>query len=143
MLQSVELKDYMTHAVTVTADMTVYEAAHTILENKLSGVAVVDDDYHLIGMVSELDCLRVILASVYNDEEFGAATVADVMTKDCETQTPHDDIVDVATSMLDHKHRRRPVVLEDGRLVGQVTCRQILKVIGEDGLKNRKKVKRS
>jgi Mg/Co/Ni transporter MgtE len=53
-------------------------------------------------------------------------------------RNPHDDIVDVAASMLDHKHRRRPVVL-DGRLVGQVTCRQILKVIGEDGLKNRKK----
>ena len=141
MLRSVELKDYMTHAVTVTADMTVYEAAHTILENKLSGVAVVDDKHHLVGMVSELDCLRVILAGVYNDEEFGAATVEDVMTKDVETQHPHDDIVDVAASMLDHKHRRRPVIL-DGKLVGQVTCRQILKVIGEDGLKNRKKLKR-
>ena len=141
MLHSVELKDYMTHAITVTEDMTVYEAAHTILENKISGVVVVDADHKLVGMVSELDCLRVILASVYNDEEFGAATVKDVMTKEVEYQHPHDDIVDVAASMLDHKHRRRPVVL-DGKLVGQVTCRQILKVIGEDGLKNRKAKKR-
>jgi len=138
MLQSVELKDYMTQAVTVTADMTVFEAAKIILKNKISGVVVVDTNHHLIGMLSELDCLRVILAGVYNDEEFGAATVADVMTTEVECQDPHDDIVDVAASMLDHKHRRRPVVL-DGRLVGQVTCRQILKVIGEDGLKNRKK----
>ena len=141
MLRSVELKDYMTQAITVTEDITVYEAAHIILENKISGVVVIDDKRKLIGMVSELDCLRVILAGVYNDEEFGAATVGDIMTRELEVQHPHDDIVDVATSMLDHKHRRRPVVL-DGKLVGQVTCRQILKVIGEDGLKNRKKLKR-
>ena len=59
------------------------------------------------------------------------------MTRDVEVQHPHDDIVNVATSMLDHKHRRRPVV-EDGLLVGQVTCRQILKVVTE-GLKEQKR----
>jgi CBS domain-containing protein len=89
-----------------------------------------------MGMLSELDCLRVILAGVYNDEEFGAALVGDVMAREVEVQHPHDDIVDVATSMLDHKHRRRPVV-QDGLLVGQVTCRQILKVVTQ-GLKDQK-----
>ena len=53
-----------------------------------------------MGMLSELDCLRVILAGVYNDEEYGAALVGDVMTREVEVQHPHDDIVDVATSML-------------------------------------------
>ena len=90
-----------------------------------------------MGMLSELDCLRVILAGVYNDEEFGAALVGDVMTREVEVQHPHDDIVDVATSMLDHKHRRRPVV-QDGLLVGQVTCRQILKIVTE-GLRDQKR----
>ncbi|MFB3078881.1 MAG: CBS domain-containing protein, partial [Lysobacterales bacterium] len=47
-----------------------------------------------------------------------------------EVNHPHDQITDVAISMLDHKHRRRPVVI-DGKLVGQVTCRQILKAIKE------------
>lgn len=137
MLGSVDVADYMLkNPVTARPDLTVYEAAMRILEQKVSGLVVIDERKALLGMLSELDCLRVILASVYNDEEFGAALVGDVMTKEVETQNPKDDIVDVATSMLDHKHRRRPVV-EDGRLIGQVTCRQILSVI-TTGLKQQK-----
>jgi CBS domain-containing protein len=129
MLGSVELSDYMLkNPVTAKPELTVYEAAIRIMEHKVSGLLVVDDRRAVLGMLSELDCLRVILAGVYNDEEFGTALVGDVMTRDLEVQSPHDDIVNVATSMLDHKHRRRPVV-EDGRLVGQVTCRQILSVV--------------
>lgn len=126
---SVELADYMLkNPVTARPELTVYEAARRILEHKVSGLCVIDERKHLVGMLSELDCLRIILAGMYNDEEFGAGLVGDIMTKNVETQDPHDDIVDVATSMLDHKHRRRPVVL-DGRLVGQVTCRQILNIV--------------
>ena len=137
MLQSVELSDYMLrNPIKVPAEMTIYEAAHVILDNKVSGVLVVDEQNHLVGMLSELDCLRVVLASTYNDEEFVAGIVSDVMTRDVECQDPHDDIIDVATSMLEHKHRRRPVV-ENNKVIGQVTCRQILKVIAETGLKNR------
>jgi CBS domain-containing protein len=137
MLRSTELGDYMLkNPVTAKPELTVYEAALRILENKVSGLAIVDDRRNLIGMLSELDCLRVILAGAYNDEEFGAAIIGDVMTKNVEVQSPGDDIIDVATSMLDHKHRRRPVV-DNGRLVGQVTCRQILNVV-TTGLKDRK-----
>ncbi len=138
MLGSVELKDYMLrNPVTARPELTVYEAALRILDHKVSGLAVVDERKALMGVLSELDCLRVILAGVYNDEEFGSALVGDVMAREVEFQHPHDDIVDVATSMLDHKHRRRPVV-EDGLLVGQVTCRQILKVVTE-GLVDQKR----
>ena len=137
MLRSVELADYMLkNPVTAKPDLTVYEAAVRILQNKVSGLVVIDDRRQLVGMLSELDCLRVILYSVYNDEDFGAALVGDVMTRELETQDPHDDIVDVANSMLDHKHRRRPVV-QDGRLVGQVTCRQILNIV-TTGLKQKR-----
>ena len=137
MLGSIELGDYMLNSpVTARPELTVYEAARLILEHKVSGLVVVDEKKALLGMLSELDCLRVILAGVYNDEEFGSAIVGDVMTQQVEVQHPHDDIVDVATSMLDHKHRRRPVIA-NGKLVGQVTCRQILSVVTA-GLKQRK-----
>ena len=106
----------------------VHEAAQKILENKVSGVAVVDADNNLVGMLSELDCLQAIVSAVYNGNSPGAALVEDIMTKDVEVNKPGDDIIDVASSMLDHKHRRRPVV-ENGKLIGQVTCRQILSAI--------------
>lgn len=137
MLLSLELKHYMqAHPVTISPHRTVYEAARIITSNKVSGLVVVDENRQIVGILSELDCLRVLLAGIYNDEGHGAAIVGDVMATEVEVQNPDDDIVDVANSMLDHKHRRRPVV-QDGRLIGMVTCRQILNVVGQQGLKHR------
>ena len=133
MLHSVGVKNYMLETpVKLRPGMSVFEASHLILSNKISGAVVVDETGHLLGMVSELDCLRAMLNAVYNGDEFVEGRVEDIMTKDVETAHPHDDIVDVATSMLDHKHRRRPVV-EDGIVVGQLNCRQILRAIKEFG----------
>jgi CBS domain-containing protein len=41
---------------------------------------------------------------------------------------PNESILDVAQDMLLKKHRRRPVV-ENGRLIGQITCRQLLSAV--------------
>lgn len=131
MARSIELRNYMIkHPVTVTPDMTIFEASHKILEHKLSGVCVVDADNNLLGVLSELDCLRAIVDKVYKEGAEDAGVVADVMTHNVEVNHPHDNITNIASSMLDHKHRRRPVVI-DGKLVGQVSCRQILKAIKE------------
>lgn len=132
-MKSVEVRDYMLQKpVTIKADKTIYEAAALIIENMVSGVCVVDDVGNLVGMLSELDCLRAIVNGVYNDGDPGASMVADFMTREIEVNHPHDDIIDVANSMLDHKHRRRPIVV-DGKLVGQLSSRQILKAIKEFG----------
>jgi len=41
---------------------------------------------------------------------------------------PNEDIVSVAQDMLMKNKRRRPVV-EDGKLIGQITCRQLLSAV--------------
>lgn len=128
MANSVLVRDYMTKARTVNESVTVAEASKEILANKLSGISVISDNGDLVGMLSELDCLRAIVDSTYNGGVPGAIKVSDIMTKNVETNHPDEDIVTVAASMLDHKHRRRPVV-EDGKLVGQLTCRLILGAI--------------
>lgn len=133
MPKSLQVREYMLHKpVTVRANATIHEASHAILVNKISGVVVTDDDGNLVGMLSELDCLRAIVNNAYNDWDGGATLVSDVMTKEVEVNHPHDDIINVASSMLAHMHRRRPIV-EDGKLVGQLTCRQILKAIKDFG----------
>lgn len=129
MNKSVEVRQYMLQKpVTIRPDKTIYEASALILENKVSGLCVVDEAGNLVGMLSELDCLRAIVNGVYNEGDPGSAHVSDFMTREVEVNHPHDGIIDVAASMLSHKHRRRPVVV-DGKLVGQLTCRQILKAI--------------
>ena len=136
MSDSVQVRDYMQPTVTVIKSATVSEAAQIILEHKISGVTVVDEKGNLAGILSELDCLRAIVNAVYNGSLPGAAIVEDVMTKEVESNSPSEDIVSVAASMLDHKHRRRPVV-ENGKLLGQVSCRQILAAIKGFGSKSK------
>ena len=117
--------------VRVTADMNVYEASEAILKNKASGASVVDADGRLIGVLSELDCLRAMVTSVYNGSDPGGAQVGDIMTTDVEVADAGDDIIQVATSMLENKRRRRPVI-KDGKLIGQISCRQILRAVTQD-----------
>ncbi|MFT7686894.1 MAG: CBS domain-containing protein [Candidatus Azotimanducaceae bacterium] len=136
MPDSIKVKDYMQPTVTIIKTATVSEAAQLILEQKISGVTVVDEAGNLAGILSELDCLRAIVNAVYNGSLPGAAIVEDVMTKDVETNSPSEDIVSVSASMLDHKHRRRPIV-ENGKLLGQVSCRQILRAIKDFGSKKK------
>lgn len=128
MPNSVVVRDYMTKPKTVNENVSVAEASQVILENKLSGIVVVNNEGQLVGMLSELDCLDSIVDAAYNGDVPGAAKVADVMTTPVATNHPDEDIINVAKSMLHDKHRRRPIV-EDGKLVGQLSCRIILGAI--------------
>src|SRR5210317_346774 len=128
MLQSVNLRDYMLpHPVKVKPQDNILDAMQVIIDNKISGVCVVDADGNLVGILSELDCLRAALGAPYNNTSIGA--VADHMTGDnLLVGHPEENILDVAQDMLLKKHRRRPVV-ENGRLIGQITCRQLLAAV--------------
>jgi len=128
MLQSVNLRDYiLANPVKVRADDNLLDAMQVIIDNKISGVCVVDKDERLVGILSELDCLRAVLGAVYNDS--GIGYVRDFMASDnLVVANPNEDIVDVAQDMLMKNKRRRPVV-ENGKLIGQITCRQLLKAM--------------
>ncbi len=130
MLQSVDLRDYMlTNPVKVKEDDNLLDAMKAIIDNKVSGVCVVDNKSALIGILSEMDCLSAILKATYND--VGVGMVSEYMIKDnIVVAHPHDDIIDVSQDMLKRKHRRRPVI-DDGKLVGQVSCRQLLSAVSK------------
>ena len=128
MLRSVDLSDYMLHdpvTISVTDDM--FTAIDLINEHKVSGLCVVDEQGMLVGVLSELDCLRAVLSATYNENgDVGNASA--YMTVDVDFCDVHADLVDVADDMLKKGHRRRPV-LDHGKLVGQITCRQLLRVV--------------
>lgn len=128
MLQSVNLRDYMLpNPVKVRPDDNVFDAMRVIIDNKISGVCVVDADANLVGILSEMDCLRAVLGAIYNDGNIGI--VRDYMASDnLVVAHPNEAIVDVAQDMLLKNKRRRPVV-EDGKLIGQITCRQLLSAV--------------
>ena len=131
MSRSLTLESYMVkRPAKVNANATSLEAVDIILEQSVSGLCVVDDNDNLVGVLSELDCLRAIVDRIYVNKKPSAGYVYEVMTKDVETNKAGDDIISVAASMLENKRRRRPVV-NGSDLVGQITCRQILGAIND------------
>lgn len=130
MLRSVDLSDYvMSDPVKISADDDIFTAVKLITKNRITGVCVVDEKGKLEGVLSELDCLRAILSATYN-RSTSAGKVRDFMTAEVDVCELHADVVNVAEDMLKKGHRRRPVV-EDGKLVGQITCRQLLRVVSD------------
>lgn len=93
---------------------------------QISGAPVLNERKELIGIISEQDCLRVVLDSVYHNQPVSKHLVKDYMQKDI-ISVPYDsDVVDVANMFLKHRFRRFPVV-KDGILKGQVSKRDILR----------------
>ena len=128
MLRSLQIVDYMNpRPVTVHVDDTLARAAEIITSQHVSGACVVDSDDRLVGVLSEIDCLRAVISATYNNTA-DIGTVRESMTREVQCCSLHDNIVDVAMDMISKGHRRRPVV-NQGRLIGQLTCRQILRAV--------------
>ena len=113
--------------VRLKADMNISDAIHILLENRVTGATVVDDEDHIIGLLSELDCLKTLLNAAYEHMP-STGLVSEYMATDVFTVHPDTDIFKLADLFLEHWYRRFPVV-EDGKLVGQITRRDLLRLI--------------
>ena len=126
MSQPTTINDCMRrNPLTIHCDDSIVQAIETIFEYKLTGLTVTDDNGIAVGVLSELDCMEAVLTAIYNDGDPEHAFVRDAMTTELTTCAPTDSIVEVAQSMLKLRQRRRPV-LENGKLVGQVSSSNVL-----------------
>lgn len=122
--------------VKLTPQMPLYDAVQLFLNHRVTGAVVVDpyDPSRLVGVLSEKDCLHTVVHGAYNNVPMGM--VADYMSTNVMTITPELDVMAVASDFLKQVYRRFPVVDEEGRLVGQLTRRDLLRAIhtimGED-----------
>ena len=120
--------DHMDTVVpTLTPSTEIHSAVAFLLANKVTGAPVVDNQRHLLGILTEYDCLRIL--SVGADADVPSGTVADYMTEQVTTITPNTDIYYTAGLFLANRFRRLPVVDGDGKLVGAVTRFDLLRVI--------------
>ena len=134
-MRSLKISDHLiANPVKIASTTTIGEAARTIIDNKVSGVIVVDEHNKVEGMLSELDCLKSLLTEIYNEGQVGKELVTTEMSTPVTYNKPEEDIISVAQGMLDQKQRRRPVI-ENGKLIGQITCRQLLSAIMAFGSK--------
>lgn len=127
--KSALVKDYMTgKLVTFHPDTDVLDAIHELVANGIAGAPVVDDHGELIGMLSEIDCMKIALQAGYHSQWGGP--VSEYMTTGTQTVDANMSIIDLAQHFLDTGFRRFPV-LKDHRLVGQISRRDVLRALGE------------
>ena len=126
-MQPVLVKDHMTtKLVTFRADDTIDQVMESLTKSKISGAPVVDESGALIGIISEIDCLREIIKGKYTNTVRFPAKVQELMTKDVITLSPDMTLFDAAQKFLEYKIRRFPV-LKEGRLVGQISLSDVIR----------------
>lgn len=121
-----EIKDVMTSdIVTVTRQTPIMEVIELLLEKNVTGMPVINDDGSMAGIISEKDVL-VLLSDLDNS----SAVVEDFMTEDVTSFDVNDDLIGVCECLVQNHFRRVPIV-DDGRLIGIVSRRDIIKYILE------------
>ena len=119
--------DFMTKdLITFKPDQMVEDVIQSLIKYKISGGPVVNDNYELIGVISEGDCLKDISESRYYNMPMEQHKVENRMIKNVETIDGNMNVFDAANKFLESKIRRFPIV-ENGKLVGQISQKDILK----------------
>ncbi|KDO79116.1 hypothetical protein CISIN_1g025613mg [Citrus sinensis] len=139
--------DFMTtkeelHVVKPTT--TVDEALEILVEKRITGFPVIDDDWKLVGLVSDYDLLALDSISgsgradnsmfpevdstwkTFNEvqkllSKTNGKMVGDLMTPAPVVVRETTNLEDAARLLLETKYRRLPVVDADGKLVGIIT----------------------
>lgn len=146
----IKVKDIMSKdIISVTPDTEIAHVAKLLLEKRINGVPVVDEDGSLVGIICQSDLIaqqkNIPIPSLFTlldgfmpltslkrldkeVEKIAAAQVAHAMTRNPETVGPETAIEDVAALMVDKSFHTLPVV-EEGKLVGIVGKEDILKTL--------------
>jgi CBS domain-containing protein len=108
------------HVVQVHPETTLEEAARILTEQHVGGAPVVSANGSVIGMISELALIDIVF-----DADVGFAPVTRYMTHDVHAVAPDDSLTRAAQLFALYSFRRLPVV-ENGKLVGIVTRRDLI-----------------
>ena len=139
-MTKLSVRDLMTDKIfALRAHDDIQMARDLMDERNVRHVPVLDEDRHLVWLVSERDLLRSMYPST---SELPVGTqhavlkrvkVSAIMTRDVETVEPEDDLAAAAQVMLDNKYGCVPVVVEGGRVEGILTESDFVRYLAEQG----------
>lgn len=125
-MESITARTFMTtRLVTLRPEMDVHDAVRLLLKHRISGAPVVDGRGKYLGVFSEKCCMSVILDSAY--EQLPTHDVGSFMDTEAQTISPDTQLLSIAQLFLLTSYRRLPVVDENGRLLGQISRRDVIK----------------
>ncbi len=143
------VKDIMVkEVITIQKDASVEELSELLINNKISGVPVVDTDGKLVGIATEGDLIikdsdlhfpryfKLLDSIIYleslnkfkkNLKKFLGTKVEDVMTAEIKTVKEETQITEAANIMIKYNINRVPVLDSKDDLVGIVTRADIVR----------------
>lgn len=126
--KGLKVRDWMVQeVVTLSPSTPMKDAFHILTDREISGAPVLDDRNEVVGILSQTDCLRFILKEGASSHRRVSEYMADIIW----TIHPDSVLEFVATIFLDTKLRRLPVI-EDDRLVGQISLTDCMKGLRPD-----------
>lgn len=124
------VSDYMTRdLITLSPETEINHAMGLLLDNRISGAPVLDANGNLVGVLSKKDCLKAAMEASYY--RAWGATVEAHMSKDVETLDAGMDILTATNAFVNSTYRRFPV-MENGRLVGQISRADALRAMKDN-----------
>lgn len=114
----------VTRVVTLSPGMDVFEAIGLLLRHRISGAPVIGADGLYRGVFSEKSCMQVLLDAAH--DSLPCTTIESFVNDTAPTIDEETDLLTIAHIFHTTGCRRLPV-LRDGRLVGQISRRDVLR----------------
>ncbi len=127
MLSDITAKHYMSSKViSFQEEDDVLESIDKLLHKRITGAPVLDEHGNLVGVLSEAECIRVVLHATYNQSMGGK--VKEFMSKEVITVDVDTSIVEVAEK-FDKTWGRSFPVMDDVDLVGMISRVDVLRAL--------------
>ena len=114
--------------LTVAPDVTVHAAARAMTDRNVSAAAVTDND-RLVGIITERDVLRQVVAAGLDPS---GVRVAEVMSSPAISVSLRTSVTDAAAIMRDNHIRHLTVLGADGKVAGILAQRYVLYDVLDD-----------
>jgi CBS-domain-containing membrane protein len=129
-LQPISVADYMSsRLITFHPDQSIEEVVTQLLQFRISGAPVVNDQKELVGVISEGDCLKEVVKGKYHNLPILGGKVKDHMASSVIHISPETNIFEAAKMFLEKKIRRFPVLDESGKLIGQISQKDVMRAV--------------
>lgn len=118
------------NVISLSEKSSLKDALHTMIDKKIGGVPIVDDDERVRAIISEQDFVWLLSGITTG------STVEEWMTREVVSITPDHPIGEVTNSMITHGFRRFPII-RDGVLLGVITASDVLRYLASGEIFNK------
>jgi predicted transcriptional regulator len=126
------VEEYMTRdLITFKKDTDINVVIKSLLDNRISGAPVLNNNSQVVGLIDDKDCLNVLFGNVYNRLPTTTDTVSNYMSNVMKSISVDQNILDVASVFVSSPFKRLLVMDDNNKLVGQISRRDILRAIIE------------